>query len=148
MTYCIFVILSAEILAVQPSSDRPRRSLTPEEATQRMTITRDDKLTDEFVKFRERRGYANRSEAVRDLIRVRLDGERVGGRGWEVFLDATIPRSRTRGFGRRSPSTASACCGDSSSAWTFALDKVHDRKSFQCGKRRASLDRQQSAVYR
>ena len=36
---------------------------------QRITITTDDQLTEAFEKFREKRGYANRSEAVRDLIR-------------------------------------------------------------------------------
>jgi CopG family nickel-responsive transcriptional regulator len=44
---------------------------------QRITITLDDQLTEEFEKFREERGYANRSEAVRDLIRERLDAERL-----------------------------------------------------------------------
>ena len=44
---------------------------------QRITITLDDQLTEAFEKFREERGYANRSEAVRDLIRERLDAERL-----------------------------------------------------------------------
>jgi CopG family nickel-responsive transcriptional regulator len=44
---------------------------------QRITITLDDQLAEEFERFREDRGYANRSEAVRDLIRERLDAERV-----------------------------------------------------------------------
>jgi CopG family nickel-responsive transcriptional regulator len=44
---------------------------------QRITITLDDQLTEAFEKFREQRGYANRSEAVRDLIRERLDAERL-----------------------------------------------------------------------
>jgi CopG family nickel-responsive transcriptional regulator len=43
----------------------------------RITITLDDQLSDEFEKFRRERGYGNRSEAVRDLIRERLDAERL-----------------------------------------------------------------------
>jgi CopG family nickel-responsive transcriptional regulator len=38
---------------------------------QRIAITLDHQLTEDFEKFREERGYANRSEAVRDLIRAR-----------------------------------------------------------------------------
>lgn len=44
---------------------------------QRITITLDDGLVHEFEKFMATRGYSNRSEAVRDLIRERLDAERV-----------------------------------------------------------------------
>jgi len=44
---------------------------------QRITITLDDELIEEFEKYREERGYANRSEAVRDLIREQLDAERL-----------------------------------------------------------------------
>ncbi|MCF7984838.1 MAG: nickel-responsive transcriptional regulator NikR [Thiohalocapsa sp.] len=44
---------------------------------QRMTITLDDDLVDEFERFLAARGYENRSEAVRDLIRARLEAERL-----------------------------------------------------------------------
>ncbi len=44
---------------------------------QRITITLDDTLVEEFESFLENRGYANRSEAIRDLIRERLDNERL-----------------------------------------------------------------------
>jgi CopG family nickel-responsive transcriptional regulator len=44
---------------------------------QRVTITLDDDLNDAFERFRASRGYANRSEAVRDLIRQRLETERL-----------------------------------------------------------------------
>jgi CopG family nickel-responsive transcriptional regulator len=45
---------------------------------QRVTITLDDQLIDEFERFRAEHGYGNRSEAIRDLIRERLDTERLG----------------------------------------------------------------------
>jgi CopG family nickel-responsive transcriptional regulator len=44
---------------------------------QRMTITLDDELVQEFETYLEHRGYRNRSEAIRDLIRARLDSERL-----------------------------------------------------------------------
>ena len=44
---------------------------------QRMTITLDDELVREFEAFLQARGYNNRSEAIRDLIRARLEGERL-----------------------------------------------------------------------
>lgn len=40
---------------------------------QRFTISLDDGLADEFDRLIEQRGYSNRSEAVRDLLRVHLD---------------------------------------------------------------------------
>lgn len=39
---------------------------------QRITITLDDELAAQFEQFRSDKGYANRSEAVRDLLRDRL----------------------------------------------------------------------------
>lgn len=39
---------------------------------QRITITLDDDLVEQFEDFLERQGYSNRSEAFRDLIRERL----------------------------------------------------------------------------
>ena len=41
----------------------------------RMTISLDDALADEFTAWAERRGYENRSEAIRDLLRDRLAAE-------------------------------------------------------------------------
>lgn len=43
---------------------------------QRLTISIDDDLAADFDQYIERHGYQNRSEAVRDLIRGRLDAER------------------------------------------------------------------------
>jgi CopG family nickel-responsive transcriptional regulator len=40
---------------------------------QRFTITLDETLAEEFKRFMALRGYQNRSEAIRDLIRERLD---------------------------------------------------------------------------
>lgn len=42
---------------------------------QRITISIDDELAAAFDQFIDRRGYGNRSEAVRDLIRDRLDDD-------------------------------------------------------------------------
>ncbi|MCW5569722.1 MAG: nickel-responsive transcriptional regulator NikR [Steroidobacteraceae bacterium] len=42
---------------------------------QRVTISLDDELAAAFDRLIEQRGYGNRSEAVRDLIRDRLDRE-------------------------------------------------------------------------
>jgi CopG family nickel-responsive transcriptional regulator len=44
---------------------------------QRMTITLDDELVQELETYLEHHGYHNRSEAIRDLIRARLDSERL-----------------------------------------------------------------------
>lgn len=43
---------------------------------QRLTISIDDELAADFDAFVAQRGYGNRSEAVRDLIRARLDAAR------------------------------------------------------------------------
>lgn len=44
---------------------------------ERFTISLDEKLAREFDEFIARRGYGNRSEAVRDLLRSQLERERV-----------------------------------------------------------------------
>ena len=44
---------------------------------QRITITIDDELLAQFDGFMRQRGYDNRSEAFRDLVRDRLERERV-----------------------------------------------------------------------
>lgn len=44
---------------------------------ERMTISLDTPLADEFDRFITRHGYRNRSEAVRDLIRLKLESERL-----------------------------------------------------------------------
>ena len=43
---------------------------------QSLTISIDDELAADFDAFVAQRGYGNRSEAVRDLIRARLEAER------------------------------------------------------------------------
>jgi CopG family nickel-responsive transcriptional regulator len=45
---------------------------------QRITISIDDELAEAFDQFNQSRGYQNRSEAVRDLIRGRLEQRRQG----------------------------------------------------------------------
>jgi CopG family nickel-responsive transcriptional regulator len=44
---------------------------------QRITITLDDALAEQFEHYRKSRGYDNRSEALRDLIRDRLGHEQL-----------------------------------------------------------------------
>lgn len=44
---------------------------------ERMTISLDDGLVDQFEEFLVAKGYRNRSEAIRDLIRERLEAERM-----------------------------------------------------------------------
>jgi CopG family nickel-responsive transcriptional regulator len=44
---------------------------------QRISITLDDSLTNAFEDYMNRRGYSNRSEAIRDLIRERLHREQL-----------------------------------------------------------------------
>ena len=43
---------------------------------QRITITIDDDLREQFDALIHQRGYSNRSEAFRDLLRDRLERER------------------------------------------------------------------------
>jgi len=44
--------------------------------TERFTVSLDSELADAFERYRQRRGYASRSEAVRDLLRGFLARER------------------------------------------------------------------------
>lgn len=44
---------------------------------ERFTISLDDHLSEQFDKFMHLRGYLNRSEAIRDLIRERLETDRL-----------------------------------------------------------------------
>lgn len=44
---------------------------------ERLTISIEDQLAKQFDNFIRARGYSNRSEAMRDLIRERLEGERL-----------------------------------------------------------------------
>lgn len=44
---------------------------------QRITVTVDDDLVEQFDGFMRARGYTNRSEAFRDLLRERLERDRV-----------------------------------------------------------------------
>lgn len=44
---------------------------------ERVTISLDDALLEEFDGFMKRKGYENRSEAIRDLLRQRLEQDRV-----------------------------------------------------------------------
>jgi CopG family nickel-responsive transcriptional regulator len=48
----------------------------PDEGMERFTISLDDKLAAEFDAWIADRGYANRSEAVRDLLRAELERTR------------------------------------------------------------------------
>jgi CopG family nickel-responsive transcriptional regulator len=48
---------------------------------QRITITLDDRLVEQFEDFRRRQGYRNRSEAFRDLLRERLGAEHLAHAG-------------------------------------------------------------------
>ncbi len=43
----------------------------------RMTLSLDDDLADQFDRWAENHGYENRSEAFRDLLRRRLEAERI-----------------------------------------------------------------------
>ena len=44
---------------------------------ERITISLDEALVSELDSYMERRGYANRSEAFRDLLREKIEGERL-----------------------------------------------------------------------
>jgi CopG family nickel-responsive transcriptional regulator len=44
---------------------------------ERVTISLEDALLEEFDAFIRRKGYANRSEAIRDLIRLKLERDRL-----------------------------------------------------------------------
>ncbi|MGF1640509.1 MAG: nickel-responsive transcriptional regulator NikR [Rhodospirillales bacterium] len=44
---------------------------------ERVTVTVDDDLLEQFDRFIQQRGYGNRSEAVRDIIRTRLEADRL-----------------------------------------------------------------------
>ena len=48
---------------------------------ERLTISLDNQLSEEFDDFIHARGYTNRSEAMRDLIREKLEAERL--REWD-----------------------------------------------------------------
>jgi CopG family transcriptional regulator, nickel-responsive regulator len=44
---------------------------------ERVTISLDERLLDDFDRYIARKGYANRSEAIRDLLRERLEADRL-----------------------------------------------------------------------
>ena len=44
---------------------------------ERITVSLDGELAEQFGQFMAQRGYNNRSEAVRDLIRTKLETERL-----------------------------------------------------------------------
>ena len=44
---------------------------------ERITVTVDHDLLDQFDRFMDRRGYANRSEAIRDIIRTHIEADRL-----------------------------------------------------------------------
>ena len=44
---------------------------------ERITITLDNELLAQFDEFMTRKGYLNRSEAIRDVVREKLEGERL-----------------------------------------------------------------------
>ena len=46
---------------------------------ERVTISLDDGLLAEFDEYIKRKGYENRSEAIRDLLRQRLEADRLEG---------------------------------------------------------------------
>jgi len=50
-------------------------SATPEEAVERITITIEDDLLEEFDKYISLKGYSNRSEGIRDALRHMLSHE-------------------------------------------------------------------------
>ncbi len=55
---------------------------------QRLTISIDDPLATAFDAYTARHGYQNRSEAIRDLIRDRLEDERVQGEEGQTCIAA------------------------------------------------------------
>jgi CopG family nickel-responsive transcriptional regulator len=44
---------------------------------ERFTVSLDGKLLEQFDRYMQRHGYSNRSEAVRDILRERLEAERL-----------------------------------------------------------------------
>jgi CopG family transcriptional regulator, nickel-responsive regulator len=46
---------------------------------ERFTVSLDGKLLEQFDRYMEKHGYANRSEAVRDILRDKLEEERLEG---------------------------------------------------------------------
>ena len=46
---------------------------------ERFTVSLDGKLLEQFDRYMQRHGYTNRSEAVRDILRERLETERLSG---------------------------------------------------------------------
>ncbi|MCG8508000.1 MAG: nickel-responsive transcriptional regulator NikR [Rhodospirillales bacterium] len=44
---------------------------------ERITITVDDQLLEQFDSYMKRNGYQNRSEAFRDVVREKIEGERL-----------------------------------------------------------------------
>jgi CopG family transcriptional regulator, nickel-responsive regulator len=70
---------------------------------QRVTVVLDDELLEEIDRLAAERGYANRSEAVRDLARrgIRQAAEEVGGAGDCVAALVYAYDFTQRGLGRK-----------------------------------------------
>ncbi len=62
------------MLPVRASGNTHERTIPP---MQRFTISLDDALADQFDQWITQRGYGNRSEAVRDLLRAELQQSRL-----------------------------------------------------------------------
>ncbi len=69
---------------------------------QRVTISLDDDLAARFDAVVRDRAYASRSEAVRDLVRLRVDGERRAARGGTCVASLSyVYNHRTRALAAR-----------------------------------------------
>lgn len=65
------------------------RRVEEENVVERFTISMDDQLAAEFDRLIAGRGYQNRSEAVRDLVRAELERDRTAG-GAEGYCVANL----------------------------------------------------------
>jgi CopG family nickel-responsive transcriptional regulator len=72
---------------------------------ERVTISLDESLLAELDRHIARKGYQNRSEAMRDLVRDRLDSERAGDAaaeaGWSVGCVSYVYNHHQRDLARR-----------------------------------------------
>lgn len=79
----------------------------PEAFVERVTISLDDTLLAEFDRYIARKGYQNRSEAMRDLVRDRLEQDRPAGSdgGFSVGCVSYIYNHHQRDLAQRLTST-------------------------------------------
>lgn len=96
-----------------------------EEPMDRVTVSLDEELLVQFDDYIRRRGYGNRSEAVRDILRQTLEAERLADEDDGQCVACLMPVLWRAADGPPTmhpatwPPSPASCSGTSPSSWMF-----------------------------